>query len=410
MRPKSQAPLAHDAIVVLLLAVATALKATWAVSSAGSADLYLGYMYGRALQDVSIGFFYLTSVLFNETPVTAYVMRTLFAVSQSDFTIFAAALRFLGILADIAVVLALLHVRRLTGRPAWWMIGLFALSPVAIMVSGYHGDVDPIMVALLFFSGVAVLHEWPLMCGALFAMAVNLKAAPLLLAPIYLAYWFARDRRAACSFSLIAVLILLMGNSRPLLSYPGAFLANVFGPGAHWGGWGLTFGLHLAGLPQRIAILHGPTHAQSLAVGGLLATTFAAICLLALRRRRQPPEQFLQTLAMGLIILLVLSPGAGPQQMIWFSPFLLLLSGRWWVALNAASTVFLLAFYQSTMKTPFPWIAPVTGPPGLWPATPWALLPWAGLIMLLLTQAKTWFLGAQVARVNGAEGNEVVAR
>ena len=63
-------------------------------------------------------------------------------------------LRLPGIVADFVVVLVLLQIRENDPRlrlPTWTLV-LFALSPLSIMVSGYHGNTDPVMVMLLLFS------------------------------------------------------------------------------------------------------------------------------------------------------------------------------------------------------------------------------------------------------------------
>jgi hypothetical protein len=46
----------------------------------------------------------------------------------------------LGALALLA------KLREKTGRPSWWVLGLFAASPISFMVSGFHGNVDSLMV------------------------------------------------------------------------------------------------------------------------------------------------------------------------------------------------------------------------------------------------------------------------
>ena len=36
-----------------------------------------------------------------------------------------------------------------------WAAVMLAASPVSLMVSGYHGNTDPVMVMFLFLAGVA---------------------------------------------------------------------------------------------------------------------------------------------------------------------------------------------------------------------------------------------------------------
>ena len=47
------------------------------------------------------------------------------------------------------------------------------------MVSGFHGNIDPIMVTFLFFAAVAVVKDRPVLCGVMYAVACNIKIVPL---------------------------------------------------------------------------------------------------------------------------------------------------------------------------------------------------------------------------------------
>src|SRR3989442_783794 len=51
-------------------------------------------------------------------------------------------------MADL-LVLWLLYQRGMGAGDDWWALLILALSPVAIMVSGFHGNTDPLMIALV---------------------------------------------------------------------------------------------------------------------------------------------------------------------------------------------------------------------------------------------------------------------
>jgi hypothetical protein len=78
--------------------------------------------------------------------------------------------------------------------------------------------------------------------------------------------------------------------------------------------------------------------------------------------------------------------------MVWFAPFLLLLSPRWWAALTAGSTVFLFRFYHSTSGYHFPWDIALPRDPqdAYW--GPSTNLVWGTFIALVLCRAAAWLL------------------
>ena len=157
MPPKLLDRLSPRTLVLALLGLATAVKTLWATTSVGTTDAVLFFHFGRSIQSHGLARMYVIDKVFNHTPFTGWTMRMLYLISQGDYLHFAEGLRMLCILADIAMVLGLLHVRKLTGKPPWWALCLFAASPVSIMVSGFHGNIDPIMVMFLFLAAVAVL-------------------------------------------------------------------------------------------------------------------------------------------------------------------------------------------------------------------------------------------------------------
>ena len=97
-------------------------------------------------------------------------------------------LRLPGIVADFVVILVLLRIKAKDPRlrlPTWALV-IFALSPLSIMVSGYHGNTDPVMVMLLLFSVYFCSRDQPVLSGLFFALSAQVKIVPLLFFPILL--------------------------------------------------------------------------------------------------------------------------------------------------------------------------------------------------------------------------------
>jgi hypothetical protein len=384
-----------ELLVVLLLALATCLKTTWALNSGGSCDAMFFYIYGQELQKVSLAHFYETSLAFNHTPFIAMLVKGLFVVCQGNYALFAALFRGGSILADMAVVAGLLGLRRELGQPPVWAMAAFALSPVSIMVSGFHGNVDPVVVALLFFAVVALLRGAPLPCGLLLGAACQVKIVPLFLVPAFLFYWWARGPRPAVRFAVPFGLVLAAGFGWPLVVCPAAFLRDVFGYSSGWGTWGITWWLRLSGAASLQTVsFHGLTAAQIAIMSWLKWSMIAACLVLAWRRRQVPAREFFTTIGASFALLFALAPGVGVQYMTWFAPFLLLVSASWWAALTAGATVYLVAFYHSTSGYSFPWdVAFPKGPEyPFW--SPWTNLPWLTFVALCLARGRGWFFPA----------------
>jgi hypothetical protein len=389
--PKSQ--VSPRAIVLMLLGIATALKALWAVNSLGSCDVMLFLVFAKAMAGRGMVWLYESGTIFNHTPLTGWLVQQLYAVTAHDPQHFAAILRLACVVADIGLVLGLLHVRKLTGKPPIWALCLFAISPVSIMVSGFHGNIDPIMIMFLFFAAVAVLKDQPILSGVLFAAACNIKIAPILVAPVFIFYWLSRDRRSATGFMVASGALMLAGAAWGLINCPAAFLRNVFGYGSYWGTWGVTYWLQRTGIHDfGLISFTGLTPAQNHVILALKVITVAGVLALAWRRRKLGGLEFFTTVGAAFTWIFVFAPGAGVQYMVWYAPFILLLSPRWWAVLTAGSAVYMARFYHSTSGYHFPWdVALPKGPEIIYWGSSTNLV-WLTFIALLCCRATGWFL------------------
>lgn len=378
-------------LVLLLLGLASVVKLLWAMNSVGSCDVMLFITFAKRMDAAPMALLYERTTIFNHTPLTGWMAKSLWNATGHDDLHFALILRMGSIVADIALVLGLLRVRALTGRPPWWALCLFAASPVSIMVSGFHGNVDPIMVAFLFYAALAVLTGRPILSGVMFGLACNIKIVPILLAPAFLLYWIGRGRRSAAGFMIASGVLMLAGASYGLIQCPAAFLRNVFGYGSLWGGWGFTYWLRETGAPAfQIMDFSGLSAPQNEVMLALKIILLAGMFLIAWRRRALGGLDFFTTLGAAFTWFFIFTSGAGVQYMVWFAPFLLLLSPRWWLALTAGSTVYLARYYQSGSLTPFPWDFSFPKGPEVPYWAPWTNLVWATFIALLCLRARSW--------------------
>jgi len=377
--------------------VALFIKVAIAYNTFGTNDVVAFYTFARSLNDHGLEWTYRNGVVwfsnfpvFNHPPLPAYFLQFIDSLSRQAFfrdcgMTFPFLLRLPGIIADFVVVLVLLRMSRTVTElrvPAWALV-VFALSPVSLMVSGFHGNTDPVMVMFLVLAGYICLRERPMLCGIFFALSCQVKVIPLLLLPIIIFFWLAR--RAALRFTLAFVLLSLTMWAQPLLQFPTLFLKNVLSYGGFWGGWGITYWLRLTQWQQFDGrAFHLPPAAAATALFLKLGIV-AAVLVIAWRRRYLRGRAVIDSIAYAWIIFFVFAPSVSVQYMVWLAPFVLILSPSLSAWLVVSSSIFLFFFYD-TVAGGLPWFIAISRNNLNLVWTPWSLWPWATLIfgMILL--------------------------
>lgn len=387
-----------------LLAVVLKLLLAW--NTLGTNDVLTFYIFAKALIDHGLEWTYLHTISFNHPPVTAEYLKVIYSlhhwpILQSAGMTFPFLLRLPGILADFAVVyvLARLNRERLDHRIPTWALIAFAVSPLSLMVSGYHGNTDAVMVLFLVLAAYFVVRQQPIFCGLFLALSVQIKIIPLLLFPIFLCYWF--HRRKVLVFGIPFAMTSLVLWSEPILHFPRVFFGNVLSYSSYWGIWGFTYLLRLTGRPEFTQVsFFGLSTIQNVIITASKLVIIAAVLTLAWRRRKGTGHQLWESVAYAWIIFFILSPGVCTQYLIWLAPFVLLLSPRFYAALLVSSSLFAFAFYD-TISEGIPWYRGISTNAlnHIW--TPWSLLPWLVLIALGI-----WAWRTESAKtVSGADMN-----
>jgi hypothetical protein len=379
--------------VLIAALLSLACKLAIAYNTFGTNDVTTFYMFARSLNEHGLewtyrygGTLFSNGAAFNHPPATAYFLELIDSASRRQFFqscgfTFPFLLRLPGIVADFVVVFILLRFWKTRAHTPLWSLTLFAISPVSLMVSGFHGNTDPVMVMFLVLAALACSRAQPILCAVFLALSCQVKIIPLLLLPATLLFW--ATRRMAVRFTIVFAFATVVPWLQPLVQCPELFLKNVFGYNSYWGTWGITYLLRLTGWPQFNGT--GAFHLPALAA----ATVFALKCLiislaiiLAWRRRVLDERALAASLSSTWILFFVFSPGIAPQYMIWLAPFVLMSSSVFYVWLTATSAIFLFVFYNTTAGG-LPWYYSLSSNAAemvnVW--TPWSLLPWATLIV-----------------------------
>jgi len=368
--------------------VGLTLKLVIALNTYGSTDVVLFHVFAKSLSANGLEWTYQHSNLFNHPPLVAYYLKLIFQLDhqkvlrESGFT-FPVLLRLPGIVADFIVVMVLLEVSNSNPefRIPRWALALLALSPVSLMVSGFHGNTDPIMVMFLVLAAYACLRDKPALSGLFLALSCQIKIVPLLLVPIFFFFWF--HRRKVASFLFLFVLIFVSLWSYPLVKFPVVFAKNVLSYSGCWGVWGITYWLRLTGLQKFgvVGFFNLPVF-EYIVINALKLVVIIAVLTIAWRRRKLDARQLFDSVAYSWIVFFVFSPCVCAQYMVWFAPFVLVLSPLCYSWLTASSALFLFFFYHITAGE-FPWyIAMSKDSEDRW--TPWTIFPWVTLIFAMI--------------------------
>jgi len=175
---------------------------------------------------------------FNHPPFIIHVLNLL-PVSSGLFPFW---LRLPSIAAD---VVSLFLVHRLEPDLSRNALLLLALNPVSVLISGFHGNTDPVMIAFLLAAIFFATKSKAVLAGLAFGMAVNIKVIPLLFAPCFLVYIMSKKRRAQFCVSVILAVLLL---SLPYVLDAREVVKSVLGYRGLFTNWGFAHYADLAGL------------------------------------------------------------------------------------------------------------------------------------------------------------------
>jgi 4-amino-4-deoxy-L-arabinose transferase-like glycosyltransferase len=283
---------------------------------------------------------------FNHPPFMTRVLTLwtqLATVSGQPFRFW---LRLSSALADVLSVLLLAGImRRTAGGLRVGPLLLVALSPVCLLVSGFHGNTDPIMVSFVLLSVYLIASERPSwLAGAALGMAMNFKIMPVVFVPAVLL--FRPSFRKRLPFAAGAAGAFLAGSLPLLWQDPLLIWRHVFGYTPQAGVWGLSRFAATVMIADEL-----PLYART-AKYLLLFALLVAAAWMNLRLLRRPPIE----LQFGVLTFLfvALTPGFGVQYLAWLAPWTALLSVRHSLYFQAASGLFLFSYYNRAALG-FPW-------------------------------------------------------
>lgn len=228
----------------------------------------------------------------------------------------------------------------LRGRAELWLL---AASPVSILISGFHGNTDPIMICFVVLTVFLMTKGQYFWAAAAFGLACSVKLVPLIYAPaimLCLPSFRTRARWIAIAAGTWVALSMPYLILQPLLIFK-----TVLGYGSVTGLWGFYF---LTRLLQEAGF--ETAHALYAPASKWLALTVVAALPCVLKSLRLFPSLFAQ-FGMITFLFLFLSPGFGLQYLAWTVPWVVVL-GVWPMAAYYVVTgLFLVSVYLESCKS-----------------------------------------------------------
>ena len=311
--------------------------------SIGSEDIITWSRFASQIDVHGVEWMYRNVSEFNHPPLMGW--WALAAARLSSFTgwAFEPCFKLLPCVADICSAVLLWRIWRARAGVGYGALAfaLFALNPVSLLVSGYHGNTDSALAMLALASCYLLeCRNAPFTAGLALGGAINVKLIPVLLIPILVVRvtkWDGLVRLAAgLSVAVIPFVPAL------LTSWPG-FRHNALEYNSSWENWGFAFFIRHAEASSRLHAIADIVHrvfasiGRYLIVGGILA-----VCQLQRLTRRF--DSF-QLAACAFALFLVFTPGFGVQYTVVVVPALFACSLSWAVVYSLTAGAFIFGVY-----------------------------------------------------------------
>jgi hypothetical protein len=277
-----------------------------------------------------------------------------------------AAQKLPAIIGDLITALLLWRIaeREQRSGPRWLWPAIYLLNPVTVMLSAYHGNVDPLMAAAMLWALDLRWRDRPVLAGVALALAITMKpTAVLALPPLMLPLskrGVAFGATAAIVVAAICAPFAVISASGPAAPDPtelrfGHFLATYT---SAYGNWGLTLifrqlDQNVAGhlFPAAAKLLHA-ANAGLLQYGRYLLISILMAWFIYFAKRWRLASLADQALAIAATWLMfyVFATGWGVQYLSLALPFLLIGSLRLTtVYIAAVSPCLLTQYYYSSV-------------------------------------------------------------
>ncbi len=375
-------------IVITAAFFVTLFKIYIALTTYGSNDIWSWNFFANTMHQYGAIKLYQKIDRFIHPPFMIHILNLWLILSKKTSLPFQFWVRLPGILADFGSILLVKSILEKTNTPFSKIAFMtMVLAPISIMVSGFHGNTDPV---LMFFLLIAIdrlsleLSNFNLIAAGLaFGMAISIKMVPLMYLPAI--FFYLPDNKKRIKFLLYAFATFFTLALPYLAEDPKLILVKILNYHSLYGYWGISF---IFKATHNIYL--NTIFKEFGAYFTMLLITLAAFCM-NWRIHGKKPSIFTQC-ALTTFLFFIFTPGFGVQYLAWTVPWIVLLSARESLYYNAITGLFLFTVY-SFWSEKFPWYYANSVKIGLWHGNISAigLLAWLSMIMvtiLLITRIR----------------------
>jgi hypothetical protein len=283
-------------------------------------------------------------------PLQMYILDAMATLANATGLPYVVAIKIPALLADVALTgVIYLAVKRTANRQlATYLALLYALNPVSVLVTAYHGQFEAITLLLAALAWWAWEEGRRWRSAAALGFAILNKTWPVVLLPLFfirLQGWRARAVYVLISLGIPALFVigyLLYFDADPMpmlrraLTHRG--VAGYWGPGAA-----------LSSLSQTLPELQPLVDVLFWLRNWLLA---AAVLFALWWTRREP---VLEAIVTSLLALFAVTVGFGIQWLLWIIPFALLAGEDVWVKRYSLAGALTLAVHLYGLHL-YPWL------------------------------------------------------
>jgi Gpi18-like mannosyltransferase len=226
-------------IVLGAAGLAFVIKVILAATSVGTNDVIAWQEFSEYILEHGPVGIYSAIELYNHPPLVSLWLSFIGSIAGDDLRMFAFLMRLPSIVADFGSVFLVwgLSRRYYVDRRALFATVIFALSPVLLLVSGFHGNTDPVFMFLLLATVyvVGVKNEYAL-GGVLFGLSLSIKIVPVLMVPAF--FFWLRSRGELGRFFGSAFAVVALGYSYHLIHVYKGIFGNILSYGGIKNIWG----------------------------------------------------------------------------------------------------------------------------------------------------------------------------
>lgn len=343
----------YQVALVALVIVTTMLKLLVAARTFGTEDVRRWMDFAAGVAEAGpVGVYRLHfgsphfRVLYNHPPLIGYMLQMVNAATRHGLA-FPLAIRIPAISADVVTPFLVLELLRRRRRllESFAAAASVAVSPVLLIISGFHGNTDPVFIMFSLLSVYLLVdRRAPALAGLSTAIALGVKIVPIVIVPTLLAFAVRAGRRSVLRFGLASGAFLALTWAPVALHVWQPFRDKVLDYAGGQQPWGLVQLGKWVGDPAWATWLEGPGRFIVVLVVAGLPAALVLWC----------PPRVVEASALALTGLLALSPAFGTQYLVWGVAPAYLLSFWSATAYNLIASCLLIEVY-TRWSGGFPW-------------------------------------------------------